>query len=172
MILIVEGPDLSGKTYAIEKIAKHFNSGFVLKNSFKPKSKTDTPTIYAKYVKLLNLAKYYLSFNKDELIILDRFYPSQAVYSYLRGLDELDSPNINFIEDQCLKDNCKMIYVDTDIKLLEERYDKRGDEHISKAKLLELKKRYDEFMIQNLLPLLRINTLEKDWLKQVEEFIK
>lgn len=171
-ILIVEGPDLSGKTYTVEKIAKHFNSGFILKNSFKPKKENDIQDIYSKYIKLLNLAKHYININGDSLIILDRFYPSQAVYSYLRGLDELNSQNILFLDDLCLSEGIKMIYVDTSLKRLQERYDKRGDEHIDKEKLIKIKERYDEFMKNTNLPLLRLNTLKENWLQSVEEFLK
>ena len=94
-ILIVEGGDLAGKTTAIEKIAKHFNSGFVLKNSFKPRSIEQSKDIYAQYWRLasliVSLPDDYLANN---LIILDRFFPSQAVYSFLRGEDEMNHTEI------------------------------------------------------------------------------
>lgn len=40
-IVIIEGPDLSGKSTAIEKLSKKIGNGFVLKNCFKPKEEGD-----------------------------------------------------------------------------------------------------------------------------------
>ena len=100
-VLIIEGPDLSGKTTAIEKIAKHFNSGFILKNAMKPKKKEDSTKLYEHYRYLLGMV-----FDSPEsVIILDRFFPSQAVYSYLRGEDEFDSINIRTLDYFCAKKN-------------------------------------------------------------------
>ncbi len=171
-ILIVEGPDLSGKTYAIEKIAKHFNSGFILKNTFKPKKLKDTAKIYNQYWSLLKLVAHYQVAKTDELIILDRFYPSQAVYSYLRGRDDLEDPSILTLEDFCKKLGVKMIYLETDLQELETRYEIRGDEYIKKEQLRKLKERYDLFMSNTKLPMLKVNTLREHWLEKIERFLK
>jgi len=171
--LIIEGPDLAGKTYAIEKIAKHFNSGFVLKNSYRPKGEETTKKIYLHYFRLIIMIDEFKDkyFEKDPLVILDRFYPSQAVYSYLRGEDELTSRNIKVLDGLC-KNDMKLIYLDTDLKLLETRFDALGDEHIKRNNIRKLKERYEEFLKITQLKVLRLDTLKKDWIKEVKEFVK
>ena len=169
MKVIIEGADLSGKTYAIERIAKKFNSGFIIKNAYKPKSAEDSTKIYKQYWDIVDCIKRY---NKDALVILDRFFPSQAVYSILREVDEMKHPQIQFLEQYCKDTNYKYIYLDTPLKVLEERYDKRGDEHIKKEQLLMLKERYDTFFELCTLDKIKINTLDEDWLTQVENFIE
>ena len=170
-ILIVEGCDLSGKTYAIERIAKHFNSGFILKNTLKPKSLKDTEKIYAQYWKILNLVVDYHNNNPDALVILDRFYPSQAIYSYLRERDDMKHPEIKALEQFCFGQNVKLLHLQTPVDELERRFDKRGDEHIRKIQLEKLHNRYVKFMKKTLLPVLHIDTAEEGWLEKVEEFI-
>jgi len=169
MIIIIDGPDLSGKTYAIEKISKHFNSGFVLKNAYKPKTKVDSNKIYAQYWKILNLI---LSSNSNDLIILDRLFPSQAVYSYLRGVDEFYLNEIWVLDNYCADKKILFVYLDTPLKVLNERYDKRGDEHVKKEMLTRLKLRYDDFYEQTSMTKYKLNTLEDGWLEKFEKWVK
>jgi len=172
MILIIEGSDLSGKTYAIEKIAKHFNSGFVLKNAYKPKEARDSGKIYAQYYSIIDVVDLYRMSRKNDLVILDRFFPSQAVYSYLRGKDEMYDSCVKKLDDECAASGWKYLYLDTPLKVLNERYDIRGDEHIKKEMLTKLKHRYDEFYQRTVMVKCKINTLEKDWLQQVIKFVE
>jgi len=164
-VLIVEGVDLSGKTTAIEQIAKRLNQGFILKNTYKPREPGDSQ-IYHQYWNIIKLIKNY-----DDLVILDRFYPSQAVYSYLRGEDEMYHEEIMHIEDHCKANNYLLLYLDTDTTQLRERYNKKGDEHVNFQQILEIKRRYETFVKECGLPTLIINTIYPGWLKEVEEFI-
>ena len=52
-----------------------------------------------------------------------------------------------------------------------ERFLARGDEHIKAEQLDMLKTRYDEFYKQTKLPKIMINTMKKDWLKNLEVFV-
>ena len=160
MKLIIEACDLSGKTYAIERIAKYFNSGFVLKNSYKPRTKEDSLKIYSQYWKILSIINKIAG-----VIILDRFFPSQAVYSYKRGVDEFNSESINQLDIFCADENYIYIYLDTPIDVLFNRFDIDGDEYIKKEELRTLKARYDEFWEITKMTKFKINTLEKDWLE-------
>jgi len=171
-VIIVEGVDLSGKTTAIEIISKFFNSGFVLKNAFKPRTKEESQDIYAQYWTIAGLI-HNTKYTKKNLIILDRFYPSQAVYSILRGEDEMKDYKLLDIQKFCKSQEYGYIYLDTPNRDLEARYNEKGDEHIKKYKdILMLKKRYQEFYDTCTLKKIKINTLDKDWLKQVKKFLK
>ena len=166
MIIIIDGPDLSGKTTAINIISKHFNSGFVLKNSFKPKNKQNSYDIYNQYWTIFSMVK-----ELDMLVILDRSFPSQAVYSYLRGQGEMRHVEIISLDKWCVKQEVKYIYLDTPLEELEKRYDIRGDEHITKEQLATIKSRYDAFYEQTNMQKMRLDTMKDGWLKEVEKFI-
>ena len=170
MIIIVEGVDNSGKGYAIERIGKHLRTGIILKNLYKPKD-CDDLNIYDRYKAILNISNIYSNWDESNIVILDRFYPSQAVYSILRGVDHMHHTFINSLDLEIANDGAVIIYLDTDLSILEQRYKLDGDEHIKMNHLSMLSERYEIFMKNTRLPVLRLNTLEKDWLKKVEEFI-
>lgn len=162
MKLIIEGPDLSGKTTAIEKIAKYYNSGVIIKNNFKPRSLEDTEAIFEQYCKILDMVN---EIPDEDLVILDRFYPSQCVYSYLRGRDEMHSTNMELIEEICFSKDYTYIYLDTDLEILKDRYKQRGDEHIKIDDLLKLKLRYDIFYEKTRLTKYKVDTMKDNWLE-------
>lgn len=163
--IIVEGVDLSGKTTAIEQIGKYFNEGFILKNTYKPREPSDKQ-IYLQYWNIIKLIKKY-----HDLVILDRFYPSQAVYSYLRGEDEQYCEEIMHLEQHCAENNFLLIYIDTPLVDLQERYNKKGDEHVNFQQIRDIKRRYETFFKECDLPKIAIDTTKKNWLKEVEDFI-
>jgi len=171
-IIIIEGCDLSGKTYAIERIAKRLNSGFILKNTFKPKFKDDSEKLYKHYWEIIDLIDHHSGTNPDEIIILDRFFPSQAVYSYLRGEDEFDSDKINQLDIHAFRHSYLFIYVETDIEILRLRYLERGDEHIDITDLAQIKERYDNFFAKTKMTKIAINTQKDDWLENILRWIK
>ena len=166
-ILIVEGTDLAGKTYVIERIAKFFNSGFILKNTYKPHTSLDTRKIYAQYWNLYYMAWVYNVADPTNLVLLDRFYPSQAVYSIKRGRDEIDSSDVSLIEAKLHSDKTSILYLDTPLEEMEKRYDKRGDEHIRKEELKMLKERYELFLSKTKLNVIRVNTMEENWFENL-----
>ena len=169
-IVIIEGPDLSGKSTAIEKLSKKLNSGFVLKNAYKPKDADSV--IFYQYESIIAGVMTYLDRQPDEIVILDRFYPSEAVYSILRGYDELDSTETHNMETLCAGIGVKLIFIDTPVETLEDRYAKRGDEHIKLEQLRILKTRYDTFYDNCTLEKIRVDTTKADWLDDAIAFIK
>lgn len=166
MKLIIEGCDLSGKTFAIDKILKLFKNrpSLLIKNGYKP-SKAGDETIYTQYRTILDLVERYTKNGAD--VILDRFYPSQAVYSILRGADEMEDFSIIQLDEYCAKWGYTIIYLDTALGVLEGRYDVRGDEHIDKSQLLMLKQRYDFFMRRCSCKVIYIDTLQEGWLEKL-----
>ncbi len=169
-IVIFEGCDLSGKSTAIEKISKKLNSGFVLKNCFKPK--TDDAMIYYQYESIIASIMTYLDRQPNEVVILDRFYPSEAVYSYLRGYDALNSEFIKTMDTMCNGLNVRLILIETPLKELERRYMFRGDENVDVKDLETLKSRYDEFFKNSKLDKIRVNTMDENWETETIKFIR
>jgi len=163
--LIIEGPDLSGKSTAIEKISKLFKHGFLIKNLYKP-TKSGDIKIYEQYWDMIHFVNYTRKF-----FILDRFYPSQAVYSILRNVDEMNCSYIKELDEYCANSDFIYVYITSPIDILMERFLARGDEHIKAEQLDMLKTRYDQFYKQTRLPKIMINTMQKDWLKNLEVFV-
>jgi thymidylate kinase len=164
-VLIIEGPDLAGKGFAIEKIAKSFRNGFLIKNLYKPHEHTDSK-IYKQYWAIMKMCE------KQEFIILDRFFPSQAVYSYMRGEDEMKSSMIALLDEECTKKGYIYVYLDTTLENLENRFDQRGDEHIQRKDLMKLRQRYNKFWQQTNMPKIKIDTTKLGWLERLQDFVK
>lgn len=167
-LIIVEGPDLVGKTTAVEKIAKHFKRGFLIKNLYKPKVACDD-SIWAQYWKMISFIKA----NPDSLIIVDRFYQSQVAYSILRGTDDMYHHE-SFAIESFLNNHIKdvvYVYLSCSEEDLKKRYAKRGDEHVTLKQILEIQKRYDYIFDICELYKIKANTKEKDWLKKIEVFV-
>jgi len=167
-VLIIEGPDCGGKTFAIEKISKHFKDGFLIKNLYKPIS-YPSEKIYLQYWRILGFIK---TIKIPTFIILDRFFPSQAVYSYLRGTDEMNSHYIKELDAICADKGFIFVLLDTDLTILEKRYDMRGDEHINKEQLKLIKKRYNIFYKQTKMRKIKLDTLKENWIKKLEKVIQ
>lgn len=163
--LIIEGADLAGKSTAINKIIKRYKSGFLLKNLYKPENKADVQ-IYAQYWKIISFVKA----NADiKLFVLDRFYPSQAVYSILRGEDELYKGEICVLDAYCSDADFLYVYLDTPLKDLKERYLERGDEHITIEQLELIRERYESFYEMTKLRKIRVNTTQENWMEQLDD---
>ena len=55
---------------------------------------------------------------------------------------------------------------------MKERYLKRGDEHIKIEQLQEIKNRYDIYMSNTILPVLKIDTTKYGWFGKIRRFIE
>lgn len=171
VVLIIEGCDLAGKGTAIEKIAKHFKKGFLIKNLYKPSEPKD-PKIYAQYWEIMHIYNTLKEGYVAPFIILDRFFPSQAVYSYMRGEDEMYSPLIRELDDACAREGFIFILLDTKMDELEKRFDLRGDEHIKKEDLRMLINRYDKFWNLTQMKKIAVDTMEDGWLDRLATFVE
>jgi thymidylate kinase len=167
-VLIIEGPDLAGKGFAIEKICKRLHDGYLIKNLYKPVSYPDQK-IYSQYYEVLRI---YETQEGSIPLILDRFFPSQAVYSYLRNHDEMDSEQILDLDNECAKHNFLYVYLDTDLEVLKKRFLERGDEHIKLDDLITLKQRYNIFYNKTSMRKIKLDTTQDNWLDVLESFVK
>jgi len=165
-IIIVEGSDLSGKTHLIERLSKRLCSGFVLKNAYKPKVAADSKKLFAHYWSILENI-----IDRKDIVILDRFFPSQAVYSFLRGIDEMNHPEISGFDHYATVMGFLYIQLDTPLKELQLRYSKRGEDVLSLKDLPKVKDRYDEFYNFTTMIKIKVDTREPDWLDKLEVWV-
>lgn len=141
MRIIIEAPDLSGKTTIIEALKNQIPAGVQIKLWTKPKdgSKESLEYIYGIYDKMFKATK-----DKDVNWIFDRYIYSQMAYSYKREHDDMDADELRLLDVKLEKDRALYVYVDVSIETLKARLASRGDEHITEDDLQILKDRYEE----------------------------
>jgi thymidylate kinase len=176
MFVIVEGSDLSGKTTFLEKLSKRMNCGVIIKNALKPRvSAVDLSTDY--YAEMTRLKIHYNSifkagnyFDDDQHIFLDRFFPSQVVYSVLRGKDDFSDDWYEEFE-MTMRGKTVYIWIFEDEETLRQRYDDRGDEHVNFEQILIVHRRYQQFFERCKLPKLALKSSDPEYITRAVQFI-
>lgn len=141
MRIIIEGPDLSGKSTLIEGLKNKIPSAVQIKLWTKPKdgTKESLDYIYGIYNKMLLATK-----DKEVNWLFDRYIYSQMAYSYKREHDDMDADELRLLDIKLEKDRALFIYVDVPLESLKARLADRGDEHITESDLSILKERYEQ----------------------------
>lgn len=145
-VIIIEGPDCSGKSTLIKQLTKdkRFRRSMLLKNNYRPTNEKDIYHIQNIYNEILNIINNYSEY---DYIILDRYYPSEIVYSVLRGYESFDDKFYSKLDMIVSETDCLYVQFDHDFGLLAERLAKRGDEHIKSLNILQLiTERYKTFV--------------------------
>lgn len=141
MRIILEGPDLSGKSTVIEALKNKIPAGVQIKLWTKPKdgSKESLKYIYGIYNKMFLATK-----DKEVNWIFDRYIYSQMAYSYKREHDDMNADELRLLDVKLEKDRALYVYVDVPLETLKARLKSRGDEHITEEDLAILKDRYEQ----------------------------
>jgi len=141
MRIILEGPDLSGKSTLLEGLKNKIPAAVQIKLWTKPKdgSPESLEYIYGIYNKMLVATK-----DEDVNWIFDRYIYSQMAYSYKRDHDDMDSDALRLLDIKLEKGRALYVYVDTPLETLKARLADRGDEHIKESDLEILKARYEQ----------------------------
>jgi len=146
-IIILEGLDKTGKTTFSEELLKDIPGTIMIKQNRR---------------KLKNVKEAYLQMclvltklPGSAPVILDRFYPSQMVYSILRGTDELDDVFYTVLEKDMLEHpslTFEIIYCTASEETITERFISNKEEHVNIEQIKMLKERYDTFISKTKLP--------------------
>ena len=144
-VLIIEGIDCSGKSTFLERLSKKLGRGIVIKNCYKPRDQ-ETERIKSQYVRIWDMVLN-SSFGPADYIFLDRFYPSQIVYSIKRGHDDFDDSWYRTFEKalKTSKLNVVLVLVTEDEKIIRERFENRGEEYVKPEEITKLQNRYLSF---------------------------
>lgn len=166
IVMIVEGPDLSGKSTLVDALVKEY-PGIMLKVTKRPVSKNKMDIIGFK--KYLYSALDYVNHNRQtKIIIFDRFFPSEMVYSMVkRGYEAYHDRDYVDMERVIKAREHLYIYCCPGIDSLTERYKSRGDEHVTPDDLLPLVERYDRFYDQT-----RMNKIKLDTTQPIEQLLE
>lgn len=147
MLLILEGPDGSGKTSLANKLSKQ--TGYNILHFSKPETEEEKDRMYEMYEELIVCNRY---------AILDRSWYSEMVY----GAVMRDSSYISFDEmyqlEQILADiGALIIYCTGPREVLWRRCTKRGEDYItSMNKFNQIYDKYEELMsLDHIVPVVK-----------------
>lgn len=156
-VIVIEGVDLSGKTTLWNQVIKSF-PGIGMKITARPLDGTapEREKIKAYYRSVLSFINQNY---QNKTIIMDRFFPSELVYSKVkRDYEARNDPEFQTFESVLAKRNHLIIYCDPTLAVLVERLKARGDDYIKESDLRNLYDRYEEFMKKTELRTLRLDT--------------
>lgn len=150
MIIVLEGPDLAGKSTIAQNLLKYFgevkgrNVG-IIKTS---QPDTESPiALFTEYVSQLYQA-YSLTVDQPGTIrIFDRLHVGEWVYGpRKRANSQLSWSQLTAIDDMLDSIGAIKVFVDQPNTKLLERYDRRGEEFVSKPELLEIAGHYRQLL--------------------------
>lgn len=156
-VIVIEGIDLSGKSTLWNQLVKEF-PGIGLKITDRPrdgsdKEKKKIKMYYESVMSFINL-NY-----QNKTFILDRFFPSEMVYSLVkRGYEAMFDGALQGFERSLQKRNHLLIYCDPGIDTIIERLKARGDDYVNEEDLRRLHTRYEEFLKRTTLNYIRADS--------------
>lgn len=159
MILIIEGIDKAGKSSVISDIRDLQKDAIVFKLANKPKdgSIEQLNRVYVAYVELF--AQAVRLSNEGRLIIFDRAYPSEMVYSVKRGYDALlDSPKWRKFDKVLSNEHALVIYCYAPKEIIEKRFETDKEEFMSVKEIDEFTTRYEHFLGITELPYIKVDS--------------
>lgn len=147
MLLIIEGPDGSGKTSLAEQLSKQ--TGYPIIHRSQPKSDEEKAVMFEEYLQLAKSGKN---------AILDRCWYSEMVYGpVMRDASVLSYPDMYQIESAAAKHGAIIIYCTDDVKVLWNRCKRRGEDYIVDADtFMKICRGYSVVMnVPHLIPVVR-----------------
>lgn len=121
MIIIIEGPDGSGKTTLAEKL--HKQTKYPIVHMSQPNSEEE---------KKLMLGEYLQTVRNGKNMIFDRCWYSEMVYGpIMRGGSAISYPDMYMLEEQLAKAGAIIIYATGPKAALWQRCQKRGEDYIT-----------------------------------------
>lgn len=166
--IIIEGVDKSGKSTIIEKMKNQFERGLAIKNMIKPRdaSKEETKRITDMYDHILRISSC-----QEVTYILDRFYPSEIVYSVLRGNDRFeDTDFMNIVKDweNNISNDTLFVLLETDPAIVAERFKICKEDYVKEEQIKMLQERYNRCFEMSKLPKIKLDTTELGIEKSLE----
>lgn len=129
MIIIIEGPDLAGKSTLAKEI--NIKGDFEVVHFDSPSENFD---FHESYLKVLD----------KENVILDRYFFSEIVYSKVFGRQcRLSSETIKEIKEKLKNKPHQLIFVNPGVDTLKRRYKMRGDDIISESQIEKIVQEYE-----------------------------
>ena len=147
MIIILEGPDGSGKTTLAEQLAKQ--TKYLILHRTQPKTDEEKARMMSEYLQVIRTGKN---------MIFDRCWYSEMVYGpIMRDASVISYPEMYELERQLSKTGALLIYCTGKPEVLWKRSHTRGEDYINHSTdHLNICKGYDELMaVPHLIPVVR-----------------
>ena len=148
MILILEGPDGSGKTTLATRL--HATTGYPIYHRSKPENDEDKANM---------MEQLKADFKKYKNVIVDRCWYSEIVYgNVMRDGSVIDYPEMYDLERLTLSKGALLIYCTGDPVAMHKRATARGEDYITSfADYMQICRSYDRLMFDmpHLLPVVR-----------------
>ena len=132
MIIIVEGPDGSGKDTFIENLVKLTGMKHVRGSSFEI-SQRGPEGMFKKWKKMLM---------EEDDIIINRFCYSNLVYGPMYGYPTITHEQATEL-NELINDRAVVYYIDADTDIIVDRIERRGDDDIKPEEIKDLQASYD-----------------------------
>lgn len=158
MRIIIDGCDKSGKSTLIEALKNQIPSLVGLKLLTKPR---DNSKESEQYIKLMYAKMAEMTRDQSCHYLFDRFYPSQMVYSFKRGHDDLENGWYWDFEKQLAKTPSLYILLDVDEKLLATRFASENEDYALPEDIKTIKERYVKHFDQCQLNKLKIDPTDR-----------
>lgn len=121
MVLIIEGPDGSGKTTLAEQLSRQ--TGWPIEHRSKPETPEEKERMMGEYIQLVKSSRN---------VILDRCWYSEMVYGpVMRDQAYIDYPQMYELERQLAKHGAVIIYCTGPKAALWMRATRRGEDYIT-----------------------------------------
>ena len=161
MLIILEGLDLSGKSYIAEQLLKQLPDCYYIKHGNRPvdSSIDGIIKIQETYSNMLHMWRSIATSYRN--MIFDRFFPSEMVYSQVkRGYDAFHDPFYEHIQDMLIAADYRVliVYIHTHKEELVKRFELRGDDYMDLDDIDKLLARYNVFLASTRLPVCHIQS--------------
>ena len=147
MIIIIEGPDGSGKTTLAEQLSRQ--TGYRMIHRSQPKSEEEKKLMMGEYLQLIK---------NNKNVIFDRCWYSEMAYGpVMRDASVIRYPEMYELERMLAKNGALIIYCTGSEAALWMRCTQRGEDYItSRDAFKEIHKNFEEIMsIPHLVPVVR-----------------
>lgn len=147
MIIIIEGPDGSGKTTLAELLSKQ--TGYPVVHRTQPKTEEEKAKMMDSYIELIKSGKN---------AILDRAWYSEMVYGpVMRDTSVIGYPAMYDLEKMLAKRGCIIIYCTDKPETLWRRATRRGEDYITSYEtFIKICEGFDKVMaVPHLVPVVK-----------------
>ena len=147
MILIIEGPDGSGKTTLANKLSEQ--TGWPVIHRVQPKTDADKQQMLAEYIRIIKNGKN---------AILDRGWYSEMAYGpIMRDASVISYPQMYELERLLAKKGALIIYCTDSPEILWQRATRRGEDYITNYEtFVAICEAFDEIMeVPHIIPVVR-----------------
>ena len=149
MIIVLEGPDLAGKSTIAKELQEHYERrNYIAKIvKFSQPEATGPIALFAEYVRSVYLA-YSAEFRvPDTVHIFDRLHVGEWIYGpRKRANSQLSWNQLVAIDDMLDAINARKFYVHQTKATLTERFHKRGETFVTPLELLDIADHYRQLL--------------------------